>query len=128
MSRTRPPQKQKKKVPKTWDEGRACAPCPLPACLPAGRPAPTAPTAALAPAAQPQPQPCKAAGSGFVQLCTGATAASSPPPSPPTAAAEYWENYTGPRIMENRYVWAAATAAATLAAVYSSAVQRGALR
>lgn len=35
-------------------------------------------------------------------------------------AAEFWENYTGPRIMTNKYVWAAAAVVATLAAVYSS--------
>ncbi|KAI7839933.1 hypothetical protein COHA_006327 [Chlorella ohadii] len=38
---------------------------------------------------------------------------------------EFWENYTGPRIMTNKYVWAAAAVVATLAAVYSSYVQRG---
>lgn len=39
--------------------------------------------------------------------------------------AEFWENYTGPRIMTNKYVWAAAAVVAALAAVYSSYVQRG---
>ena len=38
----------------------------------------------------------------------------------PCPGAEFWENYTGPRIMTNRYVWAAAAVVALLAAVYSS--------
>ncbi|KAL4422960.1 hypothetical protein ABPG75_009157 [Micractinium tetrahymenae] len=41
---------------------------------------------------------------------------------------EFWENYRPPAYLTNRYVWAAATAAATVAAVYSASVQRGLLR
>ena len=113
MSRTRPPQKQKKKVPKTWDEGALLLGGP---CRPARPPCQHVCVACL-PGSLLRQQP---------QLMTASN--NCPAVLHATAAAEYWENYTGPRIMENRYVWAAATAAATLAAVYSSAVQRGALR
>lgn len=48
---------------------------------------------------------------------------------PKTWDEEFWDNYTGPAgLAQNRYVWAAATVAATLAAVYSSYVQRGLIR
>jgi hypothetical protein len=58
------------------------------------------------------------------------------PPPPHTqphihtpANAEFWDNYKGPAgLVQNRYVWAAASIAATVAAVYSSYVQRGLLR
>lgn len=42
---------------------------------------------------------------------------------------EFWENYSGPRFVgANRYVWAAASVALALAAVYSSYVERGLLQ
>jgi len=52
----------------------------------------------------------------------------APSLTPISPCAEFWENYTPPAYLTNRYVWAAATAAATVAAVYSSYVQRGLLR
>jgi hypothetical protein len=48
---------------------------------------------------------------------------------PKTWDEEFWDNYKGPAgLVQNRYVWAAASIAATVAAVYSSYVQRGLLR
>ncbi|EFN52013.1 hypothetical protein CHLNCDRAFT_139563 [Chlorella variabilis] len=48
---------------------------------------------------------------------------------PKTWDEEFWDNYQGPGgVVQNRYVWAAASIAATAAAVYSSYVQRGLLR
>lgn len=58
------------------------------------------------------PPPPTASLSRQVHFLTTCSAALPP--------AEFWENYTGPRIMTNKYVWAAAAVVATLAAVYSS--------
>jgi hypothetical protein len=44
---------------------------------------------------------------------------------PKTWDEEFWDQYQGPQgLVRNNYVWAAASIAATLAAVYGSYVQR----
>ncbi len=135
MARARPPPKRDSKVKKTWDEGERWASA-LPDLSP---PLPVFPGSmlvvvcgrqhcwqqhpalpALHPTGHSAPSSLFSPLLGHRRPCAAATAL--------PCTAEFWENYRPPAYLTNRYVWAAATAAATVAAVYSASVQRGLLR
>lgn len=131
VARARPPPKRDSKVKKTWDEGeRRAAALPSPARLPRTRCALDAgclPGPSLPPRQPNTPHTRRMHVRTFTCSHTYARTLSHTCTRTHTHA-EFWENYRPPAYLTNRYVWAAATAAATVAAVYSASVQRGLLR